>query len=78
MMKVALVVLCLTLAGCDQLGHESSPKAAPPSHFQLAVDNNGNAWVLDTNTGEAKRCWQGNPDLPPTCYTATDVFLPLH
>lgn len=69
-MKAALVVLCLVLAGCGQLGREPLPKTAP-DHFQLAVDSNGNAWVLDTRTGEAKRCWQGNAgSFPPTCYTA--------
>ena len=67
-MKSALVAFCLFLAGCDQLEHESQSKAVP-NHFQLAVD--GNAWVLDTRTGEAKRCWQGTAgSFPPTCYTA--------
>lgn len=69
-MKSAFIALCLILAGCDQLGHESQPKATP-DHFQLAVDSNGNAWVLDTRTGEAKRCWQGTAgSFPPICYTA--------
>jgi hypothetical protein len=69
-MKVAFVVFCLALAGCDQLGHESSPEA-DADHFQLAVDSNGNAWVLDTRTGESKRCWQGSAgSSPPTCYTS--------
>jgi len=69
-MKAALTALCLILAGCDQLGRESPPKAAP-DHFQLAVDSSGNAWVLDARSGEARRCWQGTPgSFPPTCYTA--------
>jgi len=68
-MKVALVAFCLILAGCDQFGRDSPD--ADPDHFHLAVDSNGNAWVLDTRTGETKRCWQGTAgSSPPTCYTA--------
>jgi hypothetical protein len=69
-MKVALAVLCIILSGCDQLARQAQPEAAA-DHLQLAVDNGGNAWVLDTHTGEAKRCWQGTPgSFPPICYTA--------
>ena len=69
-MKVALVVFCLALTGCDQFG-QTSPPEADSDHFQLAVDSTGNAWVLDTRTGESKRCWQGTPgSLQPTCYVA--------
>ena len=46
-------------------------------HFQLAVDNDGNAWILDTNTGEMIHCLKGKPGIEtPTCYTAIQKSLP--
>ena len=70
-MKLALIALCLILVGCSRASHDESPTAA--AHYQLVVDSGGNAWRLDTNTGEMKRCWQGTPPgvKAPTCYTAT-------
>ena len=70
MMKVALLSLCFIITGCDQLGNGAPPQD-DLDHFQLAVDSKGDAWVLDTRTGESKKCWQGNAGSnPPTCYTA--------
>ena len=72
-MKAALVVLVtlvFAFAGCEKVGLDSHPKESP-DHFQLAVDSTGNAWVLNTRTGDAKKCWQGTPGaFSPTCYSA--------
>jgi hypothetical protein len=70
-MKLIPIALSLILVGCGQASHDASPTAA--GHYQLAVDSGGNAWRLDTNTGEMKRCWQGTPPAKtaPSCYTAT-------
>ena len=68
-MKIVLIVLCLTIAGCDQLTNNSPD--VDPDHFKLTVDSRGDAWVLDTRTGELRRCWQGIAgSTPPTCYNA--------
>jgi hypothetical protein len=67
-----ILFLALLISGCDQLFHDASSKP-DSAHYQLVTDTNGNAWRLDTITGEMKRCWQGNPvgnDFPPTCYLA--------
>ncbi len=70
-MKSALFAFCLILAGCHQAPREASYPSA--GRYQLVVDSGGNAWRLDTNTGEMKRCWQGTPPAvkAPACYTAT-------
>jgi hypothetical protein len=70
-MKLMLIALSLTLIGCNQASRNASPTAA--GHYQLAVDSGGNAWRLDTSTGEMKRCWQGTPQAQkaPSCYIAT-------
>ncbi len=73
-MKAFFITLCLALVGCDQLSPEKtvqSKEVAP--RYQMAVDSEGNAWRLDTVSGEIKRCWQGSPgsaNYPPSCYTA--------
>ena len=68
--KLALIALCLILVGCNGASHDASPTSA--ARYQLVVDNGGNSWRLDTNTGEIKRCWQGTPPgKAPTCYIAT-------
>jgi hypothetical protein len=69
---ILMMLLAFAVTGCDKIGRESPPLAVP-DHFQLAVDSNGNAWVLDTRSGEARRCWQGTPGAvayPPSCYPA--------
>jgi len=64
-MKIYLIIICLALAGCDQVSKSSS------GNFQISVDANGNAWVVDTRSGEVKRCWQGVPPVSlPSCYPA--------
>ena len=69
-MKTSLIVLCLLIVGCDQLSRDAPPKTAL-AHYQLVSDDGGNAWRLDTNTGEMKRCWQGTPGVvAPSCYAA--------
>jgi hypothetical protein len=69
-LKLIFIALCLNFAGCHQAPRDALPTAA--GHYQFAVDSGGNAWRLDTTTGEMKRCWQGTPAAKaPTCYTAT-------
>jgi hypothetical protein len=47
-MKIAILLLCLILAGCDQL--KSS------SRYQLVPDSNGRVWKIDTASGEVWMC----------------------
>lgn len=69
-MKPALIIFCLFLTACDQLPHGSLSRAEA-THYQLVSDKDGNAWRLDTNSGELKRCWQGTPGIQaPSCFTA--------
>ena len=64
-MKIYIIFICLVLAGCDQISK------APSANFQISADASGNAWIVDTRTGDAKRCWQGIPTVSlPTCYQA--------
>ena len=63
-MKIYLILFCLVLTGCDQIGKGSA-------NYQISSDATGNAWIVDTRTGDAKRCWQGIPTVSsPTCYQA--------
>jgi hypothetical protein len=63
-----LVLASLTLLGCQQ-SQDSQP---PTGRYQLVVDANGNAWRVDSITGETKRCWQGTPGVrAPFCVAAT-------
>lgn len=50
---------CLMLAGC--IPSSKTTIDADTKHYQLAVDNDGNAWRLDTKSGQMEKCWQGNP-----------------
>ena len=61
-MRVTIAVALLALAGCDQLFTTKvvAAKGEIP-HYQLAIDKDGNAWRLNTVTGEMKKCWQGTP-----------------
>lgn len=71
-MKIMLVVLCLILVGCER-SNIVPASDLPISTYQIVSDSNGNAWRVNTITGEVKRCWQGSPGVtayPPTCYTA--------
>ncbi len=62
------LAVCLALAACSPPPRDGTP----PARYQLAVDGTGNAWRLDTVTGETRRCWQGTPGVrSPSCYVAT-------
>ena len=64
-MKIILILFCLILAGCDQASKSGV------GNYQLSVDVSGNAWVVDTRTGETKRCWQGMAGVTlPSCSVA--------
>lgn len=69
-MKIRAFVLSisLTLIGCQQ-SQATNPQTG---RYQLVVDASGNAWRVDSVTGETKRCWQGTPGVhAPACVTAT-------
>ena len=69
-MKITLIMLCLVLAGCDR--YKVVPASdLPISTYQIVSDSNGNAWRVNTITGEMMRCWQGTPGVTaPSCYMA--------
>lgn len=56
-MKIMLVVLCLVLAGCDQLKPVST--TAPAVRYQLVSDTVGHVWKIDTVSGEVWLCGLG-------------------
>ena len=64
-MKLVLSIMSvLLLYGCEL---DTKP------NYQLGVDANGQAWVLNTKTGDLKKCWQGTVGLvAPSCYVAVD------
>ena len=45
-MKTAILIMCLTLAGCGQ----------PVARYQLAANSDGSAWKIDTVTGAVWYC----------------------
>ena len=71
-MRRRLIIICAAFAGCTQPSTDSARQVPDVNHYQIAVDNDGNAWRLDTRTGETKKCWQGMSvgGSPPSCYTA--------
>lgn len=65
--NVLVILVSITLLGCQQ-NQGSQP---PTGRYQLVVDANGNAWRVDSTTGETKRCWQGTPGVrAPFCVAA--------
>jgi hypothetical protein len=63
-----LLLLKIVIAGCNQPARNE----VSTGRYQLAVDGQGNAWQLDTVTGDMKRCWQGAPGIrSPICYKVT-------
>jgi len=77
MIKKLLFVTCtFILAGCEP-SKNFETSHAKNEHYQLAVDGEGNAWRLDTSSGEMSRCWQGMAKYAaPTCYKATQLDKP--
>ena len=65
-LRVSLIcVSALLLFGCD------FPTKNSEDHYRIAVDQGGNAWLVDTAAGQTFRCWQGTPGtVPPRCYAA--------
>lgn len=64
-----LILLSIFFVGCDQRASRTELPSGGGQHFQLAVDNAGNAWRLDTVTGSVARCSQSASAL--TCNVAT-------
>ena len=69
-MKIMLAMLCLVVAGCDQL--------KPSARFQLVGDSSGRAWKIDTTSGEVWICYAAS--INPTekkasaeCYPAEQL-----
>lgn len=67
-----LALMSLALVGCDvKPTREQTIENRDSARFSLSVDQGGNAWRLDTRTGEMLRCWQGTAgSFPPQCYQA--------
>jgi hypothetical protein len=66
--SASVLAISLTLLGCQQ-SQSTQPQAG---RYQLVVDANGNAWRVNSVTGETKRCWQGTPSVrAPVCVAAT-------
>lgn len=64
------IILLLTLSGCQE--HQNA--TTPSGRYQLQVDQEGNAWRLDSVSGETKRCWRGTPGaVAPRCITAVQT-----
>lgn len=67
---VTIIICALLLTACNQQQAQEQ-RVVASGQYQLAVDHNGNAWRLNTVTGEMSRCWQGTASTyPPACYTA--------
>ena len=65
---VFVIFFLFSLQGCEK-GQTVQPVTG---RYQLMPDADGNAWRIDSITGETKRCWRGTPGLKaPTCITAT-------
>lgn len=65
---IPVLMSLLFLSACQPVKNPSTPE----SRYSLAVDSTGNAWRLDTVTGEMRKCWQGQPPIStPTCIVAT-------
>jgi hypothetical protein len=52
-MKVFLLIFCLALAACDQIGgrYQMQPVQTGPNHEDKV-------WILDTHTGAVRMCYE--------------------
>lgn len=73
-LSLAAVAILIVTSACDPQGKLLPPAPPQASHFAVAVDPDGNAWRLDTQTGEMWKCWQGTAiaaaAYPPRCFRA--------
>ncbi len=69
-MKVAILLILVALAGCDQMRAE---KSSPAGRYQLVADPKQGVWRIDTATGKVSFCESpGSSRFALTCFGTTE------